>query len=93
MYPVLLPIPISNPHPLPCAPYLIGAAERTLTGQGSRMHPNWSGQPNATLTVGAAGRGLVGAGDELGIRPRGSRCALAACAAHSQLVLRACGQI
>ncbi len=25
------------------------------------MHPNWLGQPNATLTVGAAGRGLVGA--------------------------------
>ncbi len=42
-----------------------------------RAHPNWSGQPNATLTVGAAGRGLVGAGGELGLRPRGSRCALA----------------
>ena len=27
--------------------------------------------------VGAAGRGLVGAGGELGLRPRGSRCALA----------------
>ncbi len=47
-------------------------------------HPNWSGQPNATLTVGAAGRGLVGAGGELRLRPRCSRCALAACAARSR---------
>ncbi len=83
MYQVLLPIPISNPHPLPCAPELIGAAERTLTGRGSQTHPNWSGQPNATLTVGAAGHGLVGAGGELG----------AACAARSQLALRAHDQI
>ncbi len=42
---------------------MVGAAGRTLTGRGSRTHPNWSGQPNATLTVGAAGRGLVGAGE------------------------------
>ncbi len=89
MYPVLLPIPISNPHPLPCAPELIGAAERTLTGRGSRTHPNWLGQPNATLTVRAAGRGLVGAGGELGLRPRGSRCALAACAACLRRALMA----
>ncbi len=34
--------------------------------------------------VRAAGRGLVGAGGELGLRPRGSRCALAACAARSR---------
>jgi hypothetical protein len=51
---------------------------RTLTDRGSRTHPNWSGQPSATLTVGAAGRGLVGAGGELGLRPRNSHCALAA---------------
>ncbi len=42
---------------------MVGAAGRTLTGRGSRTHPNWSGQPDATLTVGAAGRGLVGAGE------------------------------
>ncbi len=42
---------------------MVGAAGRTLTGRGSRTHPNWSGQPNATLTVGAAGRGLVGAAE------------------------------
>ncbi len=42
---------------------MVGAAGRTLTGRGSRTLPNWSGQPNATLTVGAAGRGLIGAGE------------------------------
>ncbi len=42
---------------------MVGAAGRTLTVRGSRTHPNWSGQPNATLTVGAAGRGLVRAGE------------------------------
>ena len=42
---------------------MVGAAGRTLTGRGSWTHPNWSGQPDATLTVGAAGRGLVGAGE------------------------------
>ena len=30
----------------PNEPYLVGAAERTLTGQGSRTHPNWSVQLN-----------------------------------------------
>jgi hypothetical protein len=35
------------------------------------------------------GRGLVGAGGELGLRPCGSRCALAARAARSQLALHA----
>ncbi len=47
-------------------PKLSGPPHATLT----------SGLPHATLTVGAAGRGLVGAGGELGLRPRGSRCAL-----------------
>ena len=41
--------------------------------------------------VGAAGCGLVGAGGVLGLRPRGSRCALAARASPSQLALRAHG--
>ncbi len=49
--------------------------ERTLTGGGSRVYPN----------VGAAGCGLVGAGGVLGLRPRGSRCALAARASPSRL--------
>jgi hypothetical protein len=36
------------------------------------------GQPHATLTVGAAGRGLVRAGGVLRLCPGGSRYALAA---------------
>ena len=52
--------------------------ERTLTGRGSRVYPN----------VGAAGCGLVGAGGVLRLRPRGSRCALAARALPSRLVVR-----
>jgi hypothetical protein len=41
-----------------------------------------------TLTVGAAGRGLVGAGGVLRLRPRGSHYALAARASPSRLALR-----
>ncbi len=41
--------------------------------------------------VGAAGRSLVGAGGELGLCPRGSRCALTAHAARSRHALRARG--
>jgi hypothetical protein len=41
--------------------------------------------------VRAAGCGLVGAGGVLGLRPRGSRCALAAGASPSRLALRARG--
>ncbi len=55
---------------------MVGAAGRTLTGRGSRTHPNWSGQPNATLTVGAAGRG----------QEVSSGFALAAHAARSQYI-------
>jgi hypothetical protein len=36
------------------------------------------------------GRGLVGAGGELGLCPRSSRCALAALAARSRRALAAC---
>ncbi len=42
-----------------------------------------------TLMVRAAGHGLVGARGVLGLRPRGSRYALAACATRSRLALRA----
>ena len=38
------------------------------------------------------GRGLVGAGGELGLRPRGLRCALAARAARSRRMLAACAR-
>ncbi len=38
--------------------------------------------------VRAAGRGLVGERDVLGLRPRGSRYALAARARHSRLGIR-----
>ncbi len=41
--------------------------------------------------VGVAGRGLVGAGGELGLCPWGSCCVLTACAALLQLVLRTSG--
>ena len=47
--------------------------ERTLTGRGSGVYPN----------VGAAGCGLAGAGGVLGLRPRGSGFALAACCMNS----------
>ena len=40
--------------------------------------------------VGAAGCGLVRAGGVLGLRPRGSRCVLAARASPSRLTLRHC---
>ena len=39
----------------------------------------------------AAGRGLVGAGGVLGLRPRGSRYALTVCATRSRFALRAQG--
>ena len=46
MYPVLLPIPISNPHPPnwsghPNATWLVGAAERTLMGRGNNDMLHW----------------------------------------------------
>jgi hypothetical protein len=89
--------PITNPTPLPNATLTIGATARNPNYRGSHVYPNYrgsrtqpllSGQPHATLTVGAAGCSLVGAGGELGLRPHSSHCALAACA-HGSRVLAA----
>ncbi len=84
---------ITNPTPLPNATLTIRATAGNPNYRGSSVYPSYrgsrtqpllSGLPHTTLTVGAAGRGLVGAGGELGLRPRGSHCALEA---------RACSQL
>jgi hypothetical protein len=46
------------------------------------------GQPHATLTVGAARHGLVGAGGVLGLCPRGSHYALAAFILHCKKYMK-----
>jgi hypothetical protein len=90
--------PITNPTPLPNAILTIGATACNPNYWGSHVYPNYwgsrtqpllSGLPHATLTVGAAGHGLVGAGGEVGLCPRSSCCTVAACTARSQLILRA----
>jgi hypothetical protein len=48
---------------------------------------------SCTLTVGAAGHGLVGAGGVLRLRPHGLHYALAARASPSRLALRPCGSL
>jgi hypothetical protein len=87
--------PITNPTPLPNATLTIGATAHNPNYRGSceypiyrgsRTQPLLSGLPHATLMVRAAGRGLVGAGGELGLRPRGLRCALAVRAHGSRVV-------
>ncbi len=92
---------ITNPTPLPNATLTIGATARNPNYQGSRVYPNYRGsltQPwlsgllHATLMVRAAGHGLVGAGGELGLCPRGLSCMLAAHAAHSRHILAACAR-
>jgi hypothetical protein len=92
--------PTTNPTPLPNATLNIGAAGCTLTigaaarnpnYRGCRTQPYLSGQPHATLTVGAAGHGLVGAGGVLGLCPRGLCYVLTARASPSWLALRAHG--
>ncbi len=89
---------ITNPTPLPNATLTIGATARNPNYQGSHVYPNYwgnrtqtqlSGLPHATLTVGAAGRSLVGAGDELGLCPRGLHCTLAAPAVRLRRALAA----
>jgi hypothetical protein len=91
--------PITNPTPLPNATLTIGTTARNANYRGSGVYPNYQGirmqpkllgLPHATLTVEAAGRGLVGAGGELRLCPCGSRCTLAACAARLQRALAAC---
>ncbi len=81
--------PITNPTPMPNATLTIGATARNPNYRGSSVYRNYRGSrsqpqlsrlPHTTLTVGAAGRGLVGAGGSLGF-------ALAARAARSQLAL------
>jgi hypothetical protein len=47
-------------------------------GWGSQVYPNGWGSQVCTLTVGAAGRGRVGAGSVLGLCPRGLRNTLTA---------------
>ncbi len=83
--------PITNPTPLPNATLTTGATAHNPNYQGSRVYPNYQGSPmqpwllglpHATLTVRAAGRGLVGAGGELGLCPCGLCCALAAFTLH-----------
>ncbi len=90
--------PITNPTSLLNATLTIGATACNPNYRSSRVYPNYrgsrmqpllSGLPHATLMVGAAGRGLVGAGGELGLRPRGSHCALAACTARLRHALAA----
>ncbi len=83
---------ITNPTPLPNATLTIGATARNpnyrgsrvyLNYRGSRMQPELSGLLHAALTVGAAGRGLVGAGGELGLRPCGCAARLRLARARS----------
>ncbi len=89
---------ITNPTPRPNATLTIGATARNPNYPGSRVYPNYRGcrtqpqqlgQPHATLMVRAAGRGLVGAGGVLGLRPCGSRYALPVRALPSRFVLHA----
>jgi hypothetical protein len=67
-----------------------GAAGCTLT-VGAAGCTQTIGATGCTRTVGAAGRGLVGAGGVLGLRPCGSRYALAAQASPTWFVLCANG--
>ncbi len=69
----------------------IKAAACNPNYQGCHMQPQQLGQPHATLTVGAARHGLVGAGGVLGLRPplraRGLGFALAVCTSPSRFSL------